>query len=194
MLIDRVAAVVPIREHRRDGGVVELDDRPGAELVDTRAQRIEFTPSPVITPAMRYDGGAGALSGLTLNGADITPGGPGSQAIAGGALAGQFAVRDRLAPALSDRADALAGRARRTASPAAPRLDPTVAPGEPGLFTDDGNPIDPLNCPPVWPAVFASTRLPTSAGGDAARLRDGSAPQAPALPPTAPAAAPCSMP
>ena len=107
-LIDRVASIVPIRQHARADGVVELTTAQGLTLADTRAQEIQFTSSPIITAPMRYDGGAGALSGLTLNGVDITPGGPGSQAIAGGALAGQFAIRDDIAPQVSDRADALA--------------------------------------------------------------------------------------
>ena len=161
-LIDRVASIIPIREQIRSGGVVELTTAQGLILVDTRAREIQFTPTPIITAPMRYDGGAGALSGLTLNGVDITPGGPGSQAIAGGALAGQFAIRDRIAPQVSDRADALA--ADLIGRLAAPGLDPTLAPGAPGLFTDDGAAYDPLSLAGLAGRIRLNTAVDPGAG------------------------------
>ncbi|MFQ5566412.1 MAG: flagellar hook-associated protein FlgK [Paracoccaceae bacterium] len=170
-LIDRVASIVPIREQMRPGGVVELTTAQGLVLVDTRAREIAFTPTPVITAPMRYNGGAGALSGLTLNGVDITPGGPGSQAIAGGALAAQFDIRDRIAPEVSDRADALA--ADLIGRLAAPGLDPTLAPGDPGLFTDDGTAYDPLNLAGLAGRIRLNAAVDPGAGGDPALLRDG---------------------
>lgn len=170
-LIDRVASIVPIREQPRANGVVEIATAQGLMLADTRAQRIEFTPTPVIAPAMRYDGGTGALSGLTLNGVDITPGGPGPQAVTGGALAGHFAVRDRIAVAVADRADALAGDL--IGRVAAPGLDPTLAPGEPGLFTDDGAAHDPANLAGLAGRIRLNAAVDPATGGDPARLRDG---------------------
>jgi len=170
-LIDRVAAIVPIREQMRSGGVVELTTAEGLVLVDTSAREIAFTPSPIITAPMRYDGGTGALSGLTLNGVDITPGGPGSQAIAGGALAGQFAIRDRIAPELSDRADALA--ADLIGRLAAPGLDPTLAPAAPGLFTDDGAAYDAANLTGLAGRIRLNAAVDPDAGGNPALLRDG---------------------
>ncbi len=170
-LIDRVASIVPIREQMRANGVVELTTAQGLVLVDTRAREIEFTPSPIITAPMRYDAGAGALFGLTLNGIDITPGGPGSQAIAGGALAGQFAIRDRIAPQVSDRADALA--ADLIGRLAATGLDPTLAPGSPGLFTDDGAAYDMANLVGLAGRIRLNAAVDPGAGGDPALMRDG---------------------
>jgi len=170
-LIDRVASIVPIREQMRANGVVALTTAQGLNLVDTRAQQIEFTASPIITPAMRYDGGAGALGGLTLNGVDITPEGPGSQAVAGGALAGLFAVRDRIAPEFSDRADALAADLIGRLS--APGLDPTLAPGDPGLFTDAGGAYDPLELAGLAGRIALNAAVDPRSGGDPSLLRDG---------------------
>jgi flagellar hook-associated protein 1 FlgK len=170
-LIDRVAAIVPIREQMRPDGVTELTTAQGLVLVNTRAQQIEFTPSPVITPAMRFDGGAGALGGLSLNGVDITPGGPGRQAVTGGALAGLFAVRDHIAPEFSDRADALA--ADLIGRLTAPGLDPTLAPGDPGLFTDAGAAHDPANLAGLAGRIRLNAAADPRAGGDPALLRDG---------------------
>ncbi len=170
-LIDRVASIVPIREQMRANGVVELTTAQGLVLADTRAQQIEFTPSQVITPAMRFDGGTGALGGLTLNGVDISPGGPGSQAITGGSLAGLFAVRDRIVPEFSDRADALA--ADLIGRLTAPGLDPTLAPGDPGLFTDAGAAYDPANLAGLAGRIRLNAAADPRAGGDPALLRDG---------------------
>jgi flagellar hook-associated protein 1 len=170
-LIDRVSAIVPIREQRRDDGVVALTTAEGLTLVDTKAQQIAFTSTPIITAPMRYDGGAGALSGLTLNGVDITPGGPGSQSISGGSLAGLFAVRDEIAPQVSDRADALA--ADLIGRLAASGIDPTLLPGDPGLFTDDGAAYDPLNLAGLAGRIELNTAVDPEAGGDLALLRDG---------------------
>lgn len=170
-LIDRVASIVPIREHARGDGVVELTTSQGLSLVDTRAQELEFTPTPIITAPMRYDDGAGALSGLTLNGVNITPGGPGNQAITGGALAGQFAIRDRIATGVSDRADALAadliGRLAESG------LDPTLLPGEPGLFTDNGAAYDPLTLTGLAGRIQLNAAVDPTAGGNPALIRDG---------------------
>jgi len=180
-LIDRVAAIVPIREQMRAGGVVELTTAQGLILVDTSAREIEFSPSPVITAAMRYDGGAGALGGLTLNGVDITPGGPGSQAVTGGAMAARFAIRDRIAPEVSDRADALA--ADLIGRLAAAGLDPTLAPGAPGLFTDDGAAYDPANRAGLAGRLSLNAAVDPGAGGNPALIRAGLG--APATGPTA---------
>jgi flagellar hook-associated protein 1 FlgK len=177
LLIDKVASIVPIREHARADGVVELTTAQGLTLVGTRAQEIEFTPSPIITAPMRFDGGAGALSGLTLNGIDITPGGPGSQAITGGALAGQFAIRDDIAPQVSDRADALA--ADLIGRLAASGIDPTLAPGAPGLFTDEGAAFDPLTLTGLAGRIRLNAAVDPGAGGDPALIRDGLGAMAP---------------
>jgi flagellar hook-associated protein 1 FlgK len=170
-LIDQVAAIVPIREQMRAGGVVELITAQGVTLVDTRAREIQFTASPIIIAPMRYDDGAGALSGLTLNGIDITPGGPGNQAIAGGSLAGLFAIRDRIAPEVSDRADALA--ADLIGRLTAPGLDPTLAPGAPGLFTDDGAAYDVANLAGLAGRIRLNAAVDPAAGGDPSLMRDG---------------------
>jgi flagellar hook-associated protein 1 FlgK len=170
-LIDRVAAIVPIREQTRADGVVELTTAQGLTLVNTRAQEIEFTPTPIITAPMRYDGGTGALSGLSLNGVDITPGGPGNQSITDGALAGNFAVRDEIATQVSDRADALAADliGRLSAS----GVDPTLAPGDPGLFTDAGAAYDVLNLVGLAGRIELNAAVDPGAGGDPALIRDG---------------------
>ncbi|MDH3668656.1 MAG: flagellar hook-associated protein FlgK [Paracoccaceae bacterium] len=170
-LVDTVASIVPIRGYQRAHGVLELTTAEGLTLVDNRARELSFTPSPVITADMRYDGGTGALSGVSIGGVDITPGGPGSQAIAGGSLAGQFTVRDQIGTELSDRADALA--ADLITRLATPTVDPTLGPGDPGLFTDRGLAFDPINQAGLAGRIAVNALVDPAAGGDPARLRDG---------------------
>jgi len=170
-LIDQVAAIVPIRENARSDGVVELTTAQGLSLADTRANEIAFTPSPVITPAMRYDQGAGALGGMTLNGVDITPGGHGTQSIRGGSLAGLFDVRDRIALEFSDRADALA--ADLIGRVTAPGVDPTLTPSDSGLLTDAGAPYDAANLAGLSGRIRLNAAVDPRSGGDFSLLRDG---------------------
>lgn len=120
---------------------------------------------------MRYDSGAGALSGLMLNGVDVTPGGSGSQAISGGALASQFAIRDSIAIGVSDRADALA--ADLIGRLAASGVDPTSAPGAPSLFTDNGATYDPLTLSGLAGRIKLNAAVDPDAGGDPSLIRDG---------------------
>lgn len=170
-LVDQVAAIVPIRESRRDDGVLELRTAQGLQLADTRAQSITFTPTPVITAGQSFDNGAGALSGLRLNGVDITPGGSGTQVITSGALAGQFAVRDVIAPEFQAQIDALAADIVTRFADAS--LDPTVAAGAPGLFTDAGDVADTANLAGIAGRIAVNAAVDPDAGGEVTRLRDG---------------------
>jgi len=170
-LIDRVAQIVPIRETRFDDGTVELRTAEGITLVGLRAQALEFNPTPVMTPDMDFAAGVGPLGGLSLSGVDITPGGPGPQAVRGGAIAGAFAARDAIGSEFRDRVDSLAADLiERFADPA---VDPTLAPGDPGLFTDAGGPFDMADTVGIAGRIELNALADPQAGGDATRLRDG---------------------
>jgi flagellar hook-associated protein 1 FlgK len=169
--IDAVAGFVPIRQSVRQDGVIELRTREGIMLADITAQRLDYAVTPVYEPGLAYDGGAGTLSGLTLAGLDVTPGGPGSQAIRGGRLAGLFELRDSIAPAFEDRLDAFAADLLlRVATPA---VDPTLGPSDAGLFTDRGAPFDLANLSGIAWRIELNAAVDPAAGGDPARLRDG---------------------
>jgi len=166
--IDSVARIIPIREVAQEGGQVVLFSAKGALLADGRAFSFGFTPVGVITPDMTL--GSGALSGLTLNGKALTTSGPQSQ-IAGGSLAGQFAVRDELAPGAQVKLDALArdliGRF------AAPGLDATRQPGDAGLFTDAGAAFDGTSETGLAQRISLNAAADPRQGGALWRLRDG---------------------
>lgn len=85
VLVDGIAAEVPLREVDRGNGQIALYSTTGVALLDGSAAVLGFTKATAISAD------SAALSGLTVNG----------RAVAGlgdGALAAQFAIRDTIAP------------------------------------------------------------------------------------------------
>lgn len=166
--IDQIAALVPVREIDRGNGQVALVTTGGAILLDGRAGQFGFTPVGQITPGMTT--GSGALSGLTLNGkplATTADRGP----IAGGTLSADFRIRDQLAPDAQAQIDAIARELVERF--AAPGLDASRAPGDPGLFTDAGAAFNPANEVGLSQRLRLNQAADPEAGGALWRLRDG---------------------
>jgi flagellar hook-associated protein 1 FlgK len=91
--------------------------------------------------------------------------------LGGGTLGALVAIRDDLAPAAQAQLDAVArDLVERFESPA---VDPTLAPGQPGLFTDRGAPFDPLTEEGLSGRIALSALVDPAAGGQLWRLRDG---------------------
>ncbi len=135
-LIDRVSEIVPIETLPQDDGRVFLATTTGAMLLTGTAAQFEFTAAPIVTASMDLRGGApGSLSGLTLNGGDITPDDTGVQTLATGSLRGLFEVRDKLTVDFQDQIDALAGDLIARFNAAEPTG--TIPAGQAGLFTDN---------------------------------------------------------
>lgn len=175
-LVDQIAAIVPLREVARDNGQIALFTTGGAQLLDGRAAVFEFNPAGVITPDRTL--GAGSLSGLKLNGQLVAASGAGSL-IAGGSLAGQFSVRDDLAPAAQAQLDALARNlVERFADPA---VDASRAPGDPGLFTDHGGAFSAANEVGLAQRLAVNAAVDPAQGGALWRLRDGLGAAAPGM-------------
>jgi len=130
-LIDDLSDLVSLRVVDRPNDQIAIYTDGGAILLDGKPATVGFVPAsgPVI-PGMTP--GAG-LSGLTLNGQPVGTGPSG--ALSGGALAGQFAMRDTILPRFQDGLDALATDliARFEAADAA-----GPAPAGSGLFEDPG--------------------------------------------------------
>ncbi|MFN4159255.1 MAG: flagellar hook-associated protein FlgK [Gemmobacter sp.] len=173
-LIDGIAALVPLREIAREGGVVALYTTGGAGLLDgTRPARLEFAAAGVITAEMTL--ASGALSGLSLNGQPVATGDDGM--FAGGAMAARFALRDDLMPRVQADLDALARDL--IARFEAPGRDPTLTPGAAGLFTDEGAALDPALTRGLAGRITLNAAVDRDRGGAAWRLRDGLAAAAP---------------
>ncbi len=170
-LINKVNDSIPVRELQRDNGKVDLMTPEGVFLLAGTARTVEFTGVPNFSGDMEYAGGTGALSGLSVEGKDITPGGPGGQNISSGAIAGLFNVRDNAVPEMSAALDALAfDLVGRFADPA---VDPTLAPGDPGLFTDAGAAADVLTISGLAGRLEINAAVNPAEGGAAWRVRDG---------------------
>jgi len=168
-LLDRIAGIVPLRVVPRDNGQISIYATGGAQLLDgTRPGVFGFTPAPAMGPGQ--SAAAGTLSGLTLNGAPLSTAATGGP-ISGGTLAARFDVRDVLAPQTQARLDAMArDLIERFADPA---LDPTLAPGAPGLFTDAGGPFDPAAESGLAQRLAINAAVDPAQGGAVWRLRDG---------------------
>lgn len=172
LLIDEVSAIVPARVHLQDNNVVHLSTAQGLFLVGETPAKIDFTRSPTITAPMVYDPlGGGALSGISLHGIDITPTSGHPQSIEGGSLTGHFRTRDQDAVFLQSQMDAFAGNLVQRFED--PLVDPTLSPGNPGLFTDAGSAFDPLTIDGLAGRITINVLADPSQGGDASRLRDG---------------------
>ncbi len=166
--IDRITGIVPVREIPRQRGAIALITTGGAVLIDGSPVTISFSPVNLITPDMTL--ASGALSGIEINGNPVRTDGPYSP-IGGGSLAASFAVRDGLAVTAQDRIDAVARDIAERFQMAG--LDPTMAPGDPGLFTDSGTAFSPANVSGFAGRIEVNATVDPSTGGELSRIRDG---------------------
>jgi len=166
LLIDQASALIPVREVARSDGKIDLITNEGVFLIAGEAREIEFTQASAVTADLTLAGGD--LSGLAVEGADITPGG-GGLAVQQGTIAGLFAVRDNIAPAFQSQLDGLA----RDVIERFEAIDPTLAPGDPGLFTDAGAAFDPAAESGLAGRIVVNAAVDPDQGGAPWRIRDG---------------------
>jgi flagellar hook-associated protein 1 FlgK len=167
-VVDRIAGLVPVQELPREHNQIALMTTGGAMLLDGTASEFGFTAVNTIVPEMTLE--SGALSGLTLNGKPMATAGAASL-VQGGELAALFAVRDDLATGAQAKLDALAlDLYDRFADPA---VDPTLAAGEPGLFTDGGGAWVGPDATGLAARITLNALADLQAGGSVLRLRDG---------------------
>jgi flagellar hook-associated protein 1 len=152
----RVAEMnVEIRGHLSAG-------RDPSALMDQRQQLVDQIAAVVPLREVQRDNGQIAL--FTTGGAVLVDG-----TIAGGTLAAHFAVRDELAPAAQAKLDAVA----RDLVDRFGALDPTLAPGTPGLFTDAGAVFLPADETGLAQRLSMNAAADLRQGGALWRLRDG---------------------
>ncbi len=167
-IVDDLNTIVPMRQLQRDNGKVALYSTGGAILLDGTAATVSFDPSNQITAYQSI--GAGTLSGLEINGVPIRTDSV-KGALIGGTLGAQFEIRDELAPQAQSQLDALArDLMERFEDPA---VDPSLLPGDPGLFTDGGLAFDPLAETGLAGRLTLNPAVDPAQGGQAWRLRDG---------------------
>lgn len=177
VVLDQLSEIVPLRVFQRDNGAIAIYTPTGAGLLDGPAAELSFEQANVIAPHMTQSNGL--LSGLEINGIPVTTGGDLSP-IAGGRLAANFDLRDRLAVDAQAQLDAIARDLVERFQ--APGLDPTRGVGVPGLFTDAGSAFDPVDEVGLAGRIALSDAVRSEAGGAAWRLRDGLFAAAPGAP------------
>jgi len=165
--LDIIAQHIPIRTMSRDNGQIAILTDSGVTMLDGKAKELSFTHSPIVTAGMDYRNGNGPLSGLSINGIDLTPGG-GNQSLSGGKISGLFEARDGIAVDALAQVDALAADlvGRFEASGIA------GADGR-GLFTDAGAASDPANIQGLAGRIALNERVDPANGGEVWRIRDG---------------------
>ncbi len=167
-LVDQVSQFIPVRQVPRDNGTVALFTPGGAILLDGSAATLEFSASNVVAPHMALSNGL--ISGLTINGIDVAPSGSASP-LEGGRLSALFSIRDDLGVDMQTQLDAVTRDMIERFQQAG--LDPTRAPGDPGLFTDAGVAFDSLNEVGIAARVAVNAARDPDQGGATWRLRDG---------------------
>lgn len=167
-LVDGISELVPIRQLQRDNDTVALYTLNGALLLDIEPAEFGFEATSPITGDMTQT--SGALSGLAINGNPVATGGDNGP-IAGGRLAGLFAVRDELAVTVQDNLDTVAQDLVTRFED--PLLDTTLAVGDPGLFTDRGAALDLLDIPGLGARISVNALVDPAEGGALWRLRTG---------------------
>ncbi len=167
-LVDEISAIAPVREVPRDNGAIALYSTGGAILLDGSAATLSFDPVNLVTAAMSID--AGSLSGLKINGIDVRTSSD-RGALRGGTLGAQFEIRDELGVSAQTQLDAVArDLVERFQDPA---VDPTLVPGNPGLFTDAGLAFDPVDEVGLSGRLAINAAVDPDQGGAVWRLRDG---------------------
>lgn len=166
--IDDISEIVPLKQASRDMGQVALYTPGGAIVLDGKAATFGFTKVGVIVPEMTRD--SGALSGLTINDKPVRTDGL-ANPIQGGSLAAMFEIRDTLAPEMQTRLDAVARNLIERFED--PSLDPTVAAGAPGLFTDAGAALDTTKELGLSSRIEVNALVDPAQSGEVWRLRDG---------------------
>lgn len=167
-LVDDIAPLIPLESRRDATGALQLYSADGQALLDGRPAVLGFSPATIMTADMSL--ADGTLSGLTLNGRALPLDGT-TPALKGGGLAAQFALRDDWAVAAQQGIDAVARDL--AARFQAPGFDPTLAPGQPGLFTDAGASLDPASETGLAARLRVNAAVLPAEGGAHWRLRDG---------------------
>lgn len=169
--LDTLSELLPIKTVTNKDGSLDILTEDGVYLLAGSVKELSFDQASIIPEEARYGDGSGILSGLFVDGQELTPGTNGNFALQTGVLAGHFAVRDEVTTSFTSQLDSIAADLVSRFSDDA--LDPTKAAGAPGLFTDGGGPLDPTNIPGLAGRLRVNALVDPVQGGIVTRIRDG---------------------
>ena len=164
-ILDAIAEYIPVQAIERDYGKIDIMTPEGVFLLAGNARTIEFTPTPAFGASQTL--ASGDLSGISVDGVDITPGASSFGAVSSGMFGALFTLRDQELTDLSDQLDTIASDLINRLSDDA--IDPTKTPGDPGLFVD----TDPGGGAGLAGRISINAAVDPQQGGAAWRLRDG---------------------
>jgi len=164
-LLDQIAEFMPVKSVDRGNGNIDVMTNEGVFLLVGEAREVTFTPGQAFGPGASME--SGHLSGLAVEGVDLTPAASSYAAISSGRFAALFTLRDSDAPSFTNRLDALATDLVERFSGDA--VDPTLTAGEPGLFVDPG----PSGEAGIAGRLQLNEAVDPDQGGELRRLRDG---------------------
>ncbi|KAJ29549.1 flagellar hook-associated protein FlgK [Sulfitobacter pontiacus] len=154
-ILDQISGIVDTRIHRSSNGSISLYTVSGAALLEGRVvQDVTFNPS---------DGT------LMAGNQDITPFKDGVRGIQHGSLAGLSELKRETIPQFSQQLDEYARGLIQTFEEA----DASLAPGEAGLFTDNGNAFDPANITGLASRLQINGKISSTGDAEVWRIRDG---------------------
>ncbi|MFN7054809.1 flagellar hook-associated protein FlgK [Hyphomonas sp.] len=162
--LDTISEYMPVKAIERDAGAIDVITPEGVFLLVSNARQIEFQPGTAFTPDSTLAGGT--LSGISVDGTPLTPGSTSFGAVSSGLFGALFTLRDQDLPAFSAQLDFIAADLISRFSGSA---DPTLAPGDPGLFID----ADPAGGPGLAARLAINAAADPQQGGELWRLRDG---------------------
>lgn len=168
VLLNDLAPLISMQTRRDNNGALQIYSDGGQALLDRKAAVFEFRSVGVMSATMSPSNGA--LSELTLNGKPLDMSGN-RAAFASGELSSLFALRDEWGVAAQADIDAVA---RDLASRFDGNgLDPTLVPGDAGVFTDGGTAVDGANETGLAARITVNALVDPAAGGEVWRIRDG---------------------
>ncbi|WP_340248605.1 flagellar hook-associated protein FlgK [Sulfitobacter pontiacus] len=154
-ILDQISGIVDTRIHRSSNGSISLYTVSGAALLEGRVvQDVTFNPS---------DGT------LMAGNQDITPFKDGVRGIQHGSLAGLSELKRETIPQFSQQLDEYARGLIQTFEEA----DTSLAPGEAGLFTDNGIAFDPANITGLASRLQINSKISSTGDAEVWRIRDG---------------------
>lgn len=154
-ILDQISGIVDTRIHRSSNGSISLYTVSGAALLEGRVvQDVTFNPS---------DGT------LMAGNQDITPFKDGVRGIQHGSLAGLSELKRETIPQFSQQLDEYARGLIQTFEEA----DASLAPGEAGLFTDNGIALDPANITGLASRLQINSKISSTGDAEVWRIRDG---------------------
>ncbi len=166
--IDQIADIVPVREVTRSNGTVGLMTPNGTTLLDGLPLELGFERTLTITADMTL--ASGALGAITIDGVPLDPA-TGIARLDGGSLGAAFAMRDKTLVEAQGSLDIIA--ADLIARYQDPATDPTLAPGDVGLLTDQGGTLDLTDLAGLAGRIEVNDAVVPAQGGDLTLIRDG---------------------